>query len=193
MLWCLGWCVLTSPGARLLGEVEWSVVRLGAHSEAVARQARLAVRDGGIDGFREDCSGFVSAIYTAAGIAMDGRVVTLWEASWRANLIHHEPIPAIGDLAFFANTWDRNGNGRFDDDLTHIAVVVDVEEDGTVWMAHHGSKRAMIRMNLLDPGRERSNSVLRLDEGGPLGLTRTSQLWVGFAGVDPDLDWRTEG
>ncbi|HHO51683.1 MAG TPA: hypothetical protein ENK18_12615 [Deltaproteobacteria bacterium] len=193
MVWFLGWCVPASPAARLLGEVEWSTVRLREHSEDVARSARLAVRDGVLPGFREDCSGFVSSVYTASGIDMDGRVATLWEAALDRGLLHHDPIPVIGDLAFFDNTWDRDGDGRFDDERTHIAVVVDVEPDGTIWMAHHGSKRAMIRMNLLDPRDEGSNSVLRLDPGGPLGLTRTGELWVGFLTVDPEQDWRTEG
>ena len=64
----------------------------------------------------------------------------------------------------------------------------DVEPDGTVVMAHKGSDRRLIRMNLFHPELGESpderpwNSWLRRtgDRGNPLGLYRTGELWSGF-------------
>ena len=46
--------------------------------------------------------------------------------------------PMIGDVVFFDNSYDRNRNDRLDDLLTHIAIVVSVDEDETVHMMHLG-------------------------------------------------------
>jgi hypothetical protein len=37
----------------------------------------------------------------------------------------------LGDIIFWDNTWDRNGNKRFGDDpLTHAGIVISIDEDG---------------------------------------------------------------
>ncbi len=192
-MWLLALWVTNGHAAKVMETVEWSTVRLVAHSSKVAKAARETVEDGIPEPWRDDCSGFVSAVYTAAGIPMEGRVATLWDAAEARGALHFDPIPRIGDLAFFDDTWDRDGDGQWNDPRTHIAVVVDVKPDGTVVLAHKGtSGRALIRMNLLDPNDRSRNSNLRPDGGGPFGLTTTGELWSGFATVDPSRDWRTE-
>ena len=74
--------------------------------------------------FNPDCSGFVEAVYAAEGIPLrrlaqraapgeTSGVAALWAAAgrygsrWRGG-----EWPAPGDLVFFDDTWDRNGNGR---------------------------------------------------------------------------------
>lgn len=142
-------------------------------------------------GFRDDCSGFVASVLAAVNalhVPSQATVAVFRADAESRDAVHHDPIPIVGDLVFFDNTWDRNGNGRMDDPDTHIAVVVDVEPDGTVVMAHKGSDRRLIRMNLLHPNAGASpdgrpwNSWLRRtgDRGNPLGLYRTGQLWSGF-------------
>jgi hypothetical protein len=42
----------------------------------------------------------------------------------------HAPLP--GDLVFFDDTWDLDGDGRADDPLTHVGLVERIEADGTV-------------------------------------------------------------
>ena len=191
-MWWLAWLCTVGHAAKLLSTTEWDTIRLQPHSTKVARNARDTVKLGIPETYRDDCSGFVSAVFTAAGIPMDGRVATLWDAAEAGRVLHFEPIPRIGDPVFFDNTWDRDGNGQWDDDRTHIAIVVDVDRDGTIRMAHKGSERALIRMNLLTPSDPARNSTLRIDGGGPLGLTTTGQLWSGFATVDPGQDWITD-
>ncbi len=181
-------------------EVDGTTVRLGEFSMDIASAARRLVaarRPPG--GFRNDCSGFVSAILTSSGIPMDGNTAQLYDVANREGLLHHDPIPTIGDLAFFDNTHDRNENGAWDDARTHIAVVVDVEPDGTILLAHHGSERALVRMNLLpehiqqhegDDGRL-YNSYLRRKSlsDGKWEINLTGELWAAFAHPAPDVDW----
>ena len=37
-----------------------------------------------------------------------------------------------GDLVFFDNTWDADGDGVDNDPFTHVGVVEKVESDGTI-------------------------------------------------------------
>ena len=100
-------------------------VKLNAHSAQIAARAR-SLLDRPNRAFRDDCSGYVSSVYTAADIEMDGTVAEIYAIAEDAGLLHHHPIPTIGDLVFFDNTHDRNGNGKWDDTRTHIGVVVDL-------------------------------------------------------------------
>lgn len=181
--------VAQEPAVSQLSET----MRLGPESLRIAAAARSALARRP-KGFRNDCSGYVSAALTAAdlfdasGLSRDARVADYWAWLEGEGAIHHNPIPVIGDLAFFDNTHDRDGNGRMDDKRTHIAIVVDVEPDGTVVLAHKGTNYALIRMNLLHPTEKESpdgtpwNSFLRRtgDRGNPLGMYRTAALWSGF-------------
>lgn len=175
---------------------EPGTVRLHDDSLQIAAAARLRLesRD---RAYRNDCSGYVAAALDEVGI-LEGlavppsaTVAVFYADAEARGAVHHDPIPAIGDLVFFDNTWDRDGNGRMDDKRTHIAIVVDVEPDGTVVMAHKGSDYRLIRMNLFHPTERHSpdgvewNSWLRRtgDRGNPLGMYRTGELWSGFASL----------
>ncbi|MFT4623410.1 MAG: hypothetical protein ACI8PZ_002066 [Myxococcota bacterium] len=169
-------------------------IRLTPHSMRIASSARHFVDTRPPRRYRDDCSGFVSAILTRAGVPMDGVVASIWESARVNGALHHNPIPRIGDLAFFDNTHDRNHNGVWDDQRTHIAVVVDVDPDGTIVLAHNGSDRRLIRMNLLEPhlheteaGEPRNSWLRRHGYSDEVKLQLTGQLWSGFATVnDPD-------
>jgi probable lipoprotein NlpC len=91
--------------------------------------------------FTYDCSGLARGVYFSAGIDLfDGMedvrgangVRMIYRHVRRYGVLHHGPNVRPGDLVFFHNTWDVNGNGRLDDLLTHIGVVEKVETDGTV-------------------------------------------------------------
>ncbi len=150
-------------------------------------------------GFRDDCSGFVSAVFSQAGAPMDGTVATIWALALKNGAVHYRPIPEVGDLVFFDNTHDRNGNGDLDDELTHIGVVVKVDSDGTATFAHGGTSRGRVygRINVLrywetkDDRGERLNSYVRDPEPwDPVEASYLAgELWVAFATVDPDQDW----
>lgn len=169
------------------------------HAKAVVRAAEYFL-DHAPEGFNDDCSGFVCAVYDRAGSPVAGSVKMLWERAELARATHSKKLPNVGDLAFFDNTYDRDHNGKTDDRLTHIAIVVGVDRvTGQIDMAHGGSSqgRTTLTMNLLypdehyDEGGEKLNDYLRQQKTrDPHGTQYlASQLWVGFATVrDRDLE-----
>lgn len=172
-----------------------STLRFAPHSLEVASAARRLLERPDY-GYRDDCSGWVSSVYSEAGIPMDGTVAELYALAQERGTLHHHPIPRIGDLVFFDNTHDRNDNGIWDDPRTHIAVVVDVEPDGTAVLAHRGSDHRLLRMNLLHPmthddadGNELNGHLRRYGRSDTWSLYLASQLWTAFATVDPERPW----
>lgn len=141
---------------------------------------------------RDDCSGYVLAVFDRAGLALDGNTASLYERFSAAGAVYRRRAPTVGDLAFFDDTYDRNGNGRTDDELSHVGVVVAVESDGTITVAHGGTSggRTTMVMNLRHPavrdlGGKRVNDGLRAERKGDPPGTRylASQLWRAFAAV----------
>jgi len=198
---------------------------LGAALERSDLQARLAARAAAMVGtgterflaggetFNPDCSGFVEAVYASEGVALRrilqaaaSRETSAVAAAWLAAGAYGErwrggEWPAPGDLVFFDDTWDRNGNGRRDDPLTHLGIVEWVEVDGTVRFFHRGG-RGVVRGVLTLARADRAaaedgrplNSPLRVragrDDDAPV---LAGQLFAGFGRIDPDrapVAWR---
>jgi len=133
-----------------------------------------------VDGkrFRFDCSGYVSAAYAAGGLnimtaeghsprgASGTQIIHLYMER-HGQLFRTNPMP--GDLVFFDNTYDRNGDGKLNDLFSHIGLVNAVLPSGTVELLHlsnHGI--STLRMNLEQPTKshnpqtgERMNDYLR--------------------------------
>lgn len=168
----------------------------------VARAARLGLTHAPW-GFRDDCSGFVSSVFTAVGAPMDGHVASLWDLAIDNDALHWESVPRVGDLVFFDDTHDRNNNGRWDDDLTHIGVVIDVTPDGTAYFAHGGTSRGRvigaINVDRFDEHEDEAgnllNSYVRQPawNDAPGSMYLAGELWAGFATVDPTVDWLGAG
>jgi hypothetical protein len=108
-----------------------------------------------------DCTGVVRAAYAFGGVDLAYRfsdysgngVSRLYLTLRDSGLLYAVRYPAPGDLIFWDNTYDRNGNGRADDDLTHVGLVVSVEPDGTISYLHYNYRLGPIveKMNLLHP------------------------------------------
>jgi NlpC/P60 family len=87
-----------------------------------------------------DCAGVTRAVFLQHGIDLyDGNgnsgangVRLIFNHMRQYGTLHQEPVPRPGDLVFFDNTWDFNGDGRLNDPLTHVGIVERVEPDGTV-------------------------------------------------------------
>jgi cell wall-associated NlpC family hydrolase len=141
--------------------------------------------------YRADCSGFVTAVYDAANVRLvdptvDGRSGTemIYKSLRDRGRIHNQKVPRPGDLAFFHNTWDRNGNKLRDDRFSHVALVEAVADDGTIQLIHYVSgKVKRDSMNLRHPNEARDpktglhwNSFMR--RGG--GKVLTGQLFFRF-------------
>jgi hypothetical protein len=141
--------------------------------------------------FRSDCSGFVTACYSRVDVtlvdptvsAKSGTELIFKSLKKRGRIVGvHRAKP--GDLAFFHNTWDKNGNRLRDDRFTHIALVEKVDGKGRVQIVHFVSgrvKRGYITPS--SPGQARDSSTGRilnshLRRGG--GKTLTGQLLFRF-------------
>lgn len=135
---------------------------------------------------REDCSGFVCSVLRDAGHSTArGNTRMMWEAAVRDRRVVSWPRP--GDLVFFDDTYDRNHNGRLDDRLTHIGMVLRTESE-TIIVIHRAS-RGITTMRLT-PSRPRVhrrggiilNDYLRKRGYGPKkGRRLSGQLLHGFA------------
>jgi hypothetical protein len=143
--------------------------------------------------FRADCSGTARGIYAAAGLPIDDTALAATGENDTARLhrlvrahgsLRHAD-PRAGDLVFFDDTYDRNGDGRRNDPLSHVGVVERVLEDGTVVFVHRvGAGILRYRMNLAHPRARRAegrvlNHYLRRGAGAERPRT-TAELFAGF-------------
>ena len=179
-------------------------------------QARLAARGASLVGhagafdlggarFEGDCSGFVEAVYEAEGIPLRRLMRRAAPAETSGVAAAYRTMraygvvfggggewPAPGDLVFWRDTYDRNGNGRADDPFTHVGVVEYVV-DGTVVFLHRGGKAvARGAMTPDRPGEARRddgvllNSALREKGPAPGGAPRLAgALFAGYGRIDP--------
>ena len=178
-------------------------------------QARLSVRASSLVGragefrargerFPADCTGFVEAVYEAEGLPLralmrrtapeERRGV---EAAWRAVQAYGAVLPrgewpAPGDLVFWHDTYDRNRNGRADDGLTHVGVVLYVV-DGVVVFAHRGGKA--VARGAMDPRRPHEttadgvavNTPIRKHDARVEGVPLLAgELFAGYGRIDPE-------
>lgn len=108
-----------------------------------------------------DCAGVTRAIFLEHGIDLydsgthdpKANGVRLIFAHVRQHgTLHQGPVVHPGDLVFFDNTWDFNGDGKLNDPLTHIGVVERVDPDGTVvFISRVADAIERYRMNLALP------------------------------------------
>ncbi|MGZ6143451.1 MAG: hypothetical protein ACXWLM_08935 [Myxococcales bacterium] len=146
-----------------------------------------------------DCSGYLRGLYLKAGVDLfsegrpsDNGVRAILRWIERHGLLHRQTLPAPGDLVFFDNSYDRNGDRRLNDRLTHVGLVEEVLPDGTLLIVHatnHGIVREP--MNLMKPhepadaGGRQINAPLRRKGSfdGPRTPHLMSELFAGFGRV----------
>lgn len=133
-----------------------------------------------------DCIGTVAAIYWRMNIDVQkdfaqysgNGVSRLYRSLASKGVMHVDSYPRPGDIVFWDNTWDANGDGnRTNDPLTHAGIVVAVDEDGTIHYVHANLTRGVVIevMNLLDPasafdasGKRINNTMaIATTSGGP--------------------------
>jgi hypothetical protein len=69
------------------------------------------------------------------------------------NLEHFYSIPEPGDVIIWDNTYDKNGDEKWNDTFTHAGVVVRSNRNGTIEYIHHNYAKGIVieKMNLLKP------------------------------------------
>ena len=191
---------LASLSPEAPGEVAHARARILARQDALADLAGRLVgrRRLRVHGrrYRADCSGLAQAIYRSEGIDLfadgahrpreNGVAIIYGYVRRRGDL--HRDGPHPGDLVFFHDTLDRNGDGRRDDPLTHVAIVERIRADGTVVLVQYGSRGVdRAYLDLAHPHRHRDptthrvvNSYLRR---GTHGQRLAGELFAGFGTV----------
>ena len=154
-----------------------------------------------IDGRRiaYDCAGVTRAIFLKHGIDLYGGepsdpdangVRIIHEYIQQQGTFHQGPVVHPGDLVFFNNTWDYNGDGKVNDPLTHIGIVERQEPNGTViFISRVAGAIERHRMNLGLPHVHRAvdgqilNDYLRRKHASDPAKTRylTGELFAQFA------------
>ncbi len=194
------------PGRSLRAEPDLSFFDLQARLSASA--ASLVGHEGGFvaagERFGADCTGFVQAVYALEGVplralmqaaAPDERsgVAAALRAMERYGVVFGGggAWPAPGDLVFWHDTWDRNGNGGADDSFTHLGLVEYVV-DGTVVFLHRGSHGvARGAMTLARPGERAAdgllaNTPIRARASRPEGApVLAGALFAAYGRIDP--------
>lgn len=120
--------------------------------------------------FPYDCSGFVCALYYQVGMellvtaeedtasGMSGTEIIYRKLQRENRLFSKDPSP--GDLVFFDDTWDKNGDGQLNDPFTHIGVVEQVGTDQTLVLLHLGNSGiGRLRMNLTRPHEQKDTQT----------------------------------
>ena len=133
--------------------------------------------------YRNDCTGFVTACYGRVPLDLiepGTRGKSGTELMFRTLKSRGRIVPAgqakPGDIVFFHNTWDKNGNGLRDDRFTHVALVVEVDSDGRLQVLHYASgkvKRGYIHPQRRGEARDKNsrrvlNSHIRRGRGRTL-------------------------
>ncbi len=142
----------------------------------------------------ELAAAYVRAVYelneTSVG-PTDGSIVDIYRHAQNEGRIYHATRPAIGDLVFFHNTWDRNGDGRNNDWYTHVAIVESVADNGTVGVLGYVDDRvARTWLNLeaadsesLDGSTANTRMRRRTDADAEYTQYLAGELFAGFGSL----------
>jgi hypothetical protein len=147
-----------------------------------------------------DCAGVTRAVFLKHGIDLydadagdpnANGVRLIYDHVRRQGLVHQGPATHPGDLVFFDNTWDFNGDGELNDPLTHVGIVERVEPDGTVvFISRVADAIQRYRMNLLHPhvhktadGRILNDYIRRKLSSDPSHLGRLTGELFAFYGT----------
>jgi hypothetical protein len=148
-----------------------------------------------------DCAGVTREIFLRHGIDVyaggdagrDANGVRLIHSHVQYHgRLHRGPIVRPGDLVFFDDTWDYNGDGIVNDALTHVGIVETVDSDGTVvFISRVTAAVQRYRMNLRMPSIHRTsdgrilNDYLRRKRWNDSGETAylAGELFAGFGSL----------
>ena len=145
-----------------------------------------------------DCAGVTRAVFLEHGIDLyksevhdpkANGVRLIHQHISQHGTFHRGPAVRPGDLVFFDNTWDYNGDGFINDPLTHVGIVERQEPDGTViFISRVAGAIERYRMNLALPhvhmtagGKVLNDYLRRKDVSDPPNTGYlTGQLFAGF-------------
>lgn len=105
------------------------------------------------------CDGLIFAALEKSGLSIQpiraygGGVRSIYAYIKNNGILVDDPREVTaGDLVFFHNTYDRNRDHRFNDQLTHIAVVESFDKHGTMVLIHKSNSGVeRVLMNVHHP------------------------------------------
>lgn len=177
---------LQTHSGTLFGTPHRRIEKLIEGAHQVRGKESLVVRG---KKFRIDCTGTIMAIYYYAGIDLSvcfqgytGNGVARIYAYFRDHGLLYDPeVPAPGDIIFWDESYDKNGDGLANDQLTHMGMVVDVGPQGDITYVHHNYRKGIVFacMNRNDPDNVDKNSPMRMRSLGhtPDGRWLSSHLY----------------
>ena len=120
--------------------------------------------------FTMDCTGTVLAIYWYAGVDLSrdfaklrgNGVSRVYQTLKRRDLLYSTTQPLSGDIIFWDNTYSEDGSYGGDNPLSHMGMVVSVDDQGTIAYVHYHIRRGITidYMNLQSP-----NVQNRMEDG----------------------------
>ncbi len=137
-----------------------------------------------------DCIGLILAVYKSMGIDLSvdfnrhpGNGISRLYATLLERSLLHNGRPAVGDIIFWDNTWDRSQDGNpGNNPLTHAGLVLTVEPDGQIYYVHANYVRGVVveEMNLERPDvyRDQSGKVLNSILYYPATTTNHPENWL---------------
>ncbi len=155
-----------------VNQKEWRKITL--HEKMTLRQniVKAAKQYAQKKNIRIDCSGLILKIFKKNNVTIFKKqavippgangVKIIYATLKKYNKIFKTQQKAqLGDLIFFNNTYDKNKNKRFDDNLTHIAIIVDKKRNGLITYIHKSSKGIVYGyMNLRQKTKHKYNSKI---------------------------------
>ena len=143
----------------------------------------------------QHAAAYVRDVYQLNETPIGGRdtdeVVDVYRYVSENGTIYHDPRPAVGDLAFFHNTFDANSDRRPNDWYTHVGIVESVDESNTVTvLSFVDGSVGRLYLNLEQPeaaGSSRAplNTRLRADRRDDPAHTQylAGELFAGFGSL----------
>ena len=139
---------------------------------------------------------YILDVYKVNGVDLAAKTsarstAELYQYAFKQKSVYHTSRPAIGDLAFFHNTADRNRDGRWNDWHSLIGIVESIDDQDTITILVFTSQLERIKLNLKYPELHKSkkgdilNSQLRPNEGSQVGTS--AKLFAGFANLPGDV------
>jgi|SRR5690625_100553 len=160
-----------------------------------------AVRTRNADGYTPQFAlQYVLDTYAANGVSFQNAdklsIVDLYRSIQKQGTIYHTKKPVVGDLVFFHNTYDANGDRRNNDWYVHVGVIESVDRDATiVVLSYRDGHVVRDRMNLTQPHDERVNGQTintqlrpRQKSDPPYTQYLAGQLFAGFGSILGDVE-----
>ena len=147
--------------------------------------------------FPAAAAGYVAAVYEVNSSATsDGgeqpAIIDIYRYAQENGTVYHSPRPAVGDLVFFHNTFDRNADGRNNDWYTHVGLVEVVDDEGNISVLSYldgNVARSYLNLERAEDPRDDDGNVINTtmrrptDDDPDYTQYLASELFAGFGSL----------